>query len=275
MSDSMVKRPDGCSLYRRDWAPASTTTLRGGIYLFHGLGEHVGRYDALAGWLVDRGWRVRGHDHRGHGRSDGARGALHAPDDLLDDGLAMLADFAADLGTPPVLLGHSMGGALAAQAVVAHHAPVRGLVLSSPALDPGMSGGQKTLAKVLNALAPNLGVNNGLDPTFVSRDPQQVQAYRSDPLVHAKITARLITWLIRAGLQAQSAAGTLAIDTLLLVAGADRLVDPAGSRRFADAAPRERLALRWYDGFYHELFNEPVAERAKVLDDLDGWLARR
>ena len=275
MSDSTVKRPDGCSLYQRDWAPANSTAVRGGVYLFHGLGEHVGRYDALAGWLVERGWRVRGHDHRGHGRSEGARGALQAPDDLLDDGLAMLADFAADLGSPPVLLGHSLGGTLAAQAVVARHAPVRGLVLSSPALDPGLSGGQKMLAKVLNALAPNLGVNNGLDPTFVSRDPQQVQAYRTDPLVHAKITARLLTWLIRAGLRAQATADTLAVETLLLVAGADRLVDPAGSRRFADAAPRERLTLHWYDGFYHELFNEPVAERAKVLADLDRWLAGR
>jgi alpha-beta hydrolase superfamily lysophospholipase len=274
MKESTVKRPDGCELFIRDWPAPERAATGDGIYLFHGLGEHSGRYQALASWLNERGWRVRAHDHRGHGRSGGARGALNKPDDLLEDSMAMLADFAEDLGAPALLLGHSMGGALAAQTVIARSIPVRGLVLSSPAFDTGMTGGQKVLAKVLNAVAPDLAINNGLNPEFVSRDPETVRAYIADPLVHPKITARLVTWLVQAGRQSLAGAPSLSVGTLLLVAGADRLVRPEGSRQFSERAPKSHLTVHWYDGFFHELFNEPPAERAKVLADLDTWLTQ-
>jgi alpha-beta hydrolase superfamily lysophospholipase/predicted GNAT family N-acyltransferase len=272
-TDSRVTRPDGCGLHVRDWVPAQAPAGRG-VYLFHGLGEHSGRYEHVARWLCERGWRVRGHDHRGHGQSDGARGALTRSSDLLDDGLAQIDQFSRDLGAAPVLIGHSMGGALAAQTVLVARAKVRGLVLSSPALDPGLSNGQIRLLSLLKAIAPNLGVSNGLDASKVSRDADVVAAYRSDPLVHAKVTARLIAWLLEAGEQATVAAPTMSIDTLLLVAGADELVRPEGSRRFANRAPRERLTLRWFEGYYHELFNEPAAQRQRVMADLDAWLQR-
>lgn len=273
LGESKVRRPDGCELYRCEWQPTNPSPGRG-IYLFHGLGEHVGRYDALARWLCERGWRVAGHDHRGHGKSDGPRGALSAPDDLLTDGQAMFDEFAASLGARPVLIGHSMGGALAAQAVVVRHARVSGLVLSSPALDIGLNGLRRRLIDSLNRVLPGLSVSNGLDPTFVSRDPAVVAAYLADPLVHPKITPRLASWLAAAGDQALVAAPTLAVETLLLVAAADRLVKPEGSRRFANRAPRERLTLRWFEGCYHELFNEIEPARARVLADLDAWLHR-
>jgi len=260
----------GQTLQVREWRPA-----RGhgeGLYLLHGLGEHCGRYEALARRLCARGWRVRGHDHVGHGRSAGRRGVPASEDQLGAHARAEFERFAAEFDRRPVLLGHSLGGALAAELVAHGGLEVSGLVLSSPALDPGLGRAQRALAAVLGALAPSLAVGNGLDPEQLSRDPEAVAAYRADPLVHDRVSARLVRWLLQAGARAQAAAPRLAVPTLMLVSGSDRLVDPTGSRRFAAATPKGRVDLRWYAELRHEAFNELAADRERVVADLERWL---
>lgn len=274
LAERRFLRPGDIGLHLRDWLPAGHDG-RHGVMIVHGLGEHGGRYSEVAHWFAARGWRVRAHDHRGHGRSDGARGRLRHRDDLLDDALAVLADLAAQLAEPPLLVGHSLGGALAAQMALVREARVRGLVLSSPALDPGLSPFQRLLTRVMLRLAPDLAIGNGLDPERVSRDQRTVRAYLEDPLVHDRVSARLVDWLVTAAEQVHAAAARLPVDTLLLVAGDDALVRPAGSRRFADAAPPARLTMHWYDGLYHELFNELPDDRARVMADLERWLTGR
>lgn len=266
--DHIEPMADGIGLHLRDWGEG-----RGrGVYLLHGLGEHLGRYDALARWFCARGWRVRGHDHTGHGRSGGRRGALRDERQLVEHARTLIERFAEALGEPPLLLGHSMGGALAAQLVVREGVPVRGLVLSSPALDTGIGTAQRALAALLYRLAPNLAIGNGLDPQALSHDALVVRAYLEDPLVHDRISARLLRWLTSAGEDARAAAGSLAVPTLLQVAGADRLVNPEGSRAFSRAAPEGLLTLHWYEGLYHEVYNEQEADRRRVLADLERWL---
>jgi alpha-beta hydrolase superfamily lysophospholipase len=228
----------------------------------------------MARWFCARGWRVRGHDHTGHGRSGGRRGVLRGERQLVEHARALIEGFAAELDEPPLLLGHSMGGALAAQLVVSEGLRVRGLVLSSPALDTGLGPAQRALAAVLYRLAPSLAIGNGLEPEALSHDPAVVRAYLEDPLVHDRISARLLRWLVSAGEGARSAAAGLSVPTLLMVAGADRLVNPEGSRAFSRAAPEGLLTLRWYDDLFHEIFNEREAQRLAVLADLEQWLAR-
>ena len=267
-----VEMPDGTRLRVRAWRP---TGARGqGVYLLHGLGEHGGRYEALARWFASRGWLVQAHDHVGHGASGGARGVIEHPRQMTEHAQQRVSAFAAELGAAPLLLGHSMGGALAAQLVVSGAVDVSGLVLSSPGLDPGLNGFQRFLLGMLERFAPALAVGNGLNPDFISHDPAVVRAYRDDPLVHDRISARLLRWLIDAGSEATQRVQALSVPTLLLVAGADRLVRPDASRTFADRAPASMLTLKWYDGLYHELFNEQADDRAQVLVDLAAWLDR-
>ncbi|MBI3368488.1 MAG: lysophospholipase, partial [Burkholderiales bacterium] len=187
----------------------------------------------------------------------------------------------ADQPAPLVLLGHSMGGAIAARFVAeglaSTPAPwwreVDALALSSPALALGMSGFQQGLLAVMSRLAPGLGVGNGLNPDHVSRDPAVVAAYKADPLVHDRISPRLVRFLLDAGEQVRAAAPRWTLPTLLQYAGADRLVAPAGSATFASAAPASVVTPIRYDGFAHEIFNDP--ERERVLADLTRWLAQR
>lgn len=259
---------DGTLLKLRRW-PAPRQP-RGTVLIVHGLGEHSGRYHHVARRLFDAGWATLGYDQRGHGLSPGPRGGLRRPDDLLTD-LATVLDAAHTLDAQPViLLGHSMGGLVAARFVAAHMRPVAGLVLSSPALDAGLSGFNQALLGVMHALAPGLPLPNGLDASFISHDAAVVQAYRDDPLVHGKVTARLVRFIVDAGVAAREQAAAWTVPTLLMWAGADRLVNPQGSAQFASLAPPDMVSAHCFSQHYHELFNE--IEREPVLALLAQWL---
>jgi alpha-beta hydrolase superfamily lysophospholipase len=276
--DGTILTGDGLRLQLRDWPVAGA---RGTVALVHGLGEHVGRYLHLAAQLNAWGWTVVGYDQRGHGASEGARGRIPTADALLDDLGRVLAHVRDAHAAPVVLLGHSLGGLVAARFVAeglaeapgAWYRAVDGLVLSSPALDPGMNAGQRLLLAVLGPLAPTLAVANGLKPAWISRDAAVVSAYASDVLVHDRVTPRLVRFIVDEGERVRALAPRWRVPTLLLYAEADRCVAPAGSAAFAAAAPAGMVTTVAYPGLYHEIFNEP--ERARVFDDLHRWLDAR
>jgi alpha-beta hydrolase superfamily lysophospholipase len=270
---------DGSALRLRRWpAPGDA---RGTVLIVHGLGEHIGRHAALAARLNAWGWHVAGHDQRGHGESEGARGALPTADALLDD-LALVVDAVrAEQPAPLVLLGHSMGGVVAARFVAGAletptprwSRPIDALVLSSPALDSGLGTAQKLQLALAVKVAPNKALSNRLDPAWVSRDPAVVAAYRADPLVHDRITPRLARFIVDGGAAVIARAPAWRTPTLLMWAGADRCVAPAGSRDFAVAAPRVLVQTQDYGPLAHEIFNEP--EKEEVYAQLGRWLALR
>ncbi|MGQ3054367.1 MAG: lysophospholipase [Roseateles sp.] len=268
---------DGLKLHTRHWPTA--TPARGQLLIVHGLGEHIERYAHVAAALNAAGWEVHGWDHRGHGRSEGKRGDIPAHDALLRD-TARVIDAVRRPHSRFVLLGHSLGGVIAArfaaEALTSRPAawsrPLDGLVLSSPALDPGLSGAQQLALAVAGKLAPGLAVGNGLKPEWISRDPAVVRAYASDPLVHDRITARLTRFIVDAGARVIDDAPRWQLTTLLMWAGADRCVAPRGSEAFASAAPANVVATRLWPGLFHEILNEP--EKTEVMAVLSGWLNR-
>jgi alpha-beta hydrolase superfamily lysophospholipase len=266
---------DGSNLAVQDWPLAPGKAPRALVLLVHGLGEHAGRYAGLAERLNDWGFAVRGYDQYGHGESSGVRGSLPSSTRLLDD-LADLVDNARARMAPEVpliLLGHSLGGLVAAHFVALRMRPVQALVLSSPALDPGLSVFQKLLLAVLPKIAPNLRVGNGLDASMLSHDPAVVAAYLGDRLVHDRISGRLARFIADAGPATLALATQWQVPTLLLYAGADKLVNPAGSQAMAASAPPAVLRARCFETLYHELFNELHA--APVFAELKQWLDER
>ena len=266
---------DGENLAVYDWPLADGRPQRGTVLLVHGLGEHAGRYHAVAHHLNAWGFAVRAYDQYGHGQSDGPRGGLNHDMRLLDD-LADMVDATrarTPEGLPLVLLGHSMGGLVAARFVAMHLRPVDALVLSSPALDPGLNAVQKVLLATLPGVAPNLRISNGLDAQYLSHDPTVVAAYQADPLCHDRISARLARFIATGGPATVARAAHWSVPTLLMWAGDDRLVQPAGSAAFAAAAPRGVVESRCFESLWHELFNEQDA--APVFAALRQWLDAR
>lgn len=278
LSDSTLSTftsSDGDNLALQDWPVPDGTALRGVVVLVHGLGEHAGRYDAVARRLNSWGFAVRGYDQYGHGESDGVRGALPVAARLIDDLADVIDSTRARVpgGLPLIVLGHSMGGLVAACLVALGQVAVDGLVLSSPALDAGLNGLQKLLLATLPRVAPNLTVGNGLDADFISHDAAVVAAYRADPRVHDRVSARLGRFIAEAGPTVVAHAGEWGVPTLLMYAGADRLVNPAGSRAFAAAAPATVVSSHCFEDLYHEIFNEADPEPVFAL--LQQWLDAR
>ena len=260
--------------------PLDKPTARGVVLIVHGLGEHAGRYDHVANNLCSWGYEVCAYDQRGHGESTGLPGVIPTSTALLDDLGDVLDDVRRQFPLLPlILLGHSLGGLVASRFVALNIRPVDALVLSSPALDAGLSAFQKLLLKVLPAIAPNLRVANGLNAKFISHDPLVVKNYRSDRLVHNKISPRLGQFIATAGPATVAFAAQWRTPTLLMYAGADKLVNPAGSRRFAKRAAKSKtvkpgtVTAACFDGYYHELFNERDA--APVFRLLKNWLDAR
>ena len=255
-------------------------SARGVVLMVHGLGEHAGRYDHVANSLCNWGFKVCAYDQRGHGESTGLPGTLPNSGALLDD-LAEVLDNTRQQHPklPLILLGHSLGGLVASRFVSLGMGQVDALVLSSPALDVGLGAFQKLLLKLLPSIMPNLCVGNGLDANLISHDPQVVQAYLSDRLVHNKISPRLGQFIATAGPATVAAADQWRTPTLLMYAGADKLVNPAGSRRFANRAAQSNavkpgtVTAKCFDGYYHELFNE--LQPAPVFALLKTWLGAR
>ncbi|MDE2276477.1 MAG: lysophospholipase [Burkholderiales bacterium] len=274
----MLRCADGVRLHLRRWPTA--LPARGTVQIVHGLGEHIERYAALAARLNAQGWHVAGHDQRGHGRSEGPRGSVPSRQALLCD-LAVVTDHLRSRGRH-VLLGHSLGGLIAAR-FVAESLGVRAarwvrdvdaLVLSSPALALGLGRRQRLLLALLARATPALRLGNGLQPDWISRDAAVVHAYRTDPLVHDRITPRLLRFMVESGHLVAERAAAWRTPTLLLWAGADRCVLPAGSAAFAGAAPPAVVQAQYFDGLAHEIFNEPEPDREQVLAVLTHWLAR-
>lgn len=268
--ERVLRAADGTPLHVADSMLDSPAASRGGVVLMHGLGEHSGRYAHVVRFFNDCGWSVRIYDHRGHGRSGGARGDAPSADAVLQDAKIVIDDFAQQIGEPPILFGHSMGGLFAARFATAGLSPLRALILSSPALAVPMSGAQKLMLKVMHAIAPAMAVPNGLQTRYLSHDPAVVDAYIKDQLVHPKISSRLLTSMLAAIEFSHAHAAALTIPTLMVVAGDDHLVDASGSDRFFKRLAPGVGTMHVYRDFYHEIFNEVDASR--VFADVREWL---
>ena len=178
----------------------------------------------------------------------------------------------------PLLLGHSLGGTIAAAGATGGWVAPRALVISRRRRSRCTSPRAQRLAALALArrLIPDRALPNRLPVDKLSHEPGEVEAYRADPLVHDRITPRLYGFLADAGAAVRRDAARLTVPTLLLVAGDDALVDArrrARARRRAGARGRRRP--HFYDDLYHEIFNEREPDRARVLDDLGAWIEQQ
>ncbi len=259
------------SIYYQGWLPEGTP--RGVMMIIHGLAEHSGRYGNLVDRLVPAGYAAYGLDHYGHGKSDGDRAHVDRFETFID-GLecyqAMIQGW--HPGLPLFIVGHSMGGLIGAYYLLDHQSGLAGAVLSGPAvkIPSNISAATIFAGKTLSALAPKTRLLP-LEAAAISRDPLVVKAYVTDPLVYTgKMTARLSAEMLKAMQRVTAEAAKITLPILILNGGSDRLVDPAAARMLYAriSSPDKKLII--YDGFYHEVYNEP--EREQPLSDVETWL---
>ncbi|NWF91744.1 MAG: lysophospholipase [Syntrophaceae bacterium] len=269
--EGFFKGVRGANIYFQGWLPEGEP--RAVLLLVHGLAEHSGRYGNVVNHFVPLGYAVYGIDHIGHGKSDGIRVYVKRFDDYTQT-LQVYFDMICRRhpDRPIFLVGHSMGGLISTLYLLDHQAELTGAVLSGPAVKvpSTITPAILLLSKMLSALIPKSGVLR-LDANGVSRDPAVVQAYVSDPLVHkGKITARLAAEMLKTMQHVSAQASKITLPIMIVQGGADRLVDPAGAQMLYDTVSSADKEIRTYDGFYHEVFNEP--EHETVLRDVERWL---
>jgi alpha-beta hydrolase superfamily lysophospholipase len=247
----------------REWAPAAAPTAV--VVLVHGIAEHTGRYERTGSLLSDAGFLVRAFDLIGYGASGGTRGDI-AKWSLYHDQIERHLSWARGHGVKVVLMGHSMGGNLAAGYVLAGRPSPDLLVLSAPAFNGGAAW-QKALAGTLSKLAPSLAIPNSLKGEQLSRDPAVGEAYFSDPLVYTKTTTRLGAAFFAAMTDITKDAHRLNIPTLVLQGGSDTIVPPQSTAFLAEIPGVERVL---YPGLQHEILNEP--EGPEIVAKIVTWI---
>lgn len=262
---------DGLSIHHEAWLPDGDP--KGVVLLVHGLGEHLGRYQHVAARLVDAGYAVHALDHRGHGKSEGPRAYVKTYDEFMRD----LAQFrrlveAEHPGVPLVMLGHSMGGNLVMGHVLGNTGGLVGMALSGAALKAGddFSPVQRKVFGLIAKVAPKFRPQ-GLPAEAVSRDPAVVEAYVNDPLVFTgKVAAGLGAALFDAMDGFPERYPDLTVPIWIGHGTADSLTNIEGARELEALATNADVTAHYYEGLYHEIFNEP--EQDEVLDDLVSWL---
>jgi len=265
----LVNSADGIKLAFRAW-PEPTAEIT--FAVVHGLGEHSGRYERFARGMARFQMATYAVDLRGHGNSPGQRGHVDSWSKWLDDTAAFVAYVETQTTGEVVPLGHSFGGVVMLSAARAGTLTrSKRFVVSSPALKLHLKVPlwKAAGAKVLSKIAPTLALDNEVDPGTVSRIPEVVSAYGTDPLVHGKISSRLFEEWRQAAADNLAHADEINLPFLILAGTDDRLIDPAGSQELHEKTPG-RSDLRMLAGRYHEPFNDLGSD--EVFKTVAEWL---
>jgi alpha-beta hydrolase superfamily lysophospholipase len=244
------------------------------LAIVHGMGEHAQRYEEVAKFFVSRGAIVWAIEQRGHGRTGGPLPHF----DVLVEDIGLLEDYLheADPGIPLFLYGQSLGGSIVANYVIRQSNQLAGAISMSPLFRTAFPppAWKLTVAKLLGRWWPDLTLSTAIQPKDLSRDPQSVQAYINDPMVHQRVSALLGLSMLQAGQWAVDHAGELKTPLLLMHGTLDRITSHEASQEFASRSNSQCTWVSW-PGLYHDMHCEPEKEQvlARVAQFIDQQIA--
>ena len=259
----------------------------GKLLIVHGLGEHAGRYRDLEVRWAKQGLVVEAWDLPGHGLSPGRRGDASSFDGWLEVVRRWIEGAVA--GPALFVWGHSLGGNLVLNTLLLGAvAGLRGAIVTAPMLRTNhpIRFWKRMAAPVLARLWPTFTVASEIDPEDLSSLPESMAAFRADPLIHNRVSARLGHGMMERGERALAMAETWPEKTgglpLLAIHGnADRLTSPEATRQFiaearsgwTDASHPAYLSFVELAGIKHEPQWDQGA--AEVLDRMRDWMRER
>jgi lysophospholipase len=246
------------------------------LIVFHGYGDHGGRYRHVMHYFAAHGVASHAFDLRGHGRASGRRGFIWQWDGYLDDASAALKE-EARLTTAPAprfLLGHSHGGLVVAMGVIRQMFVADGVILSAPYFQNGVPvrAGRVALARAVGLIVPWARFRSGVQERWISSDAQMLADSRADPLLLRTVTPRWYVSMLGAQSEALRRAGEFKLPLLCLTGEEDTIAVPAAVERFCESAGSGDKTLIRYPGLLHELLRE--SSREKIFGDVLGWMRR-
>jgi alpha-beta hydrolase superfamily lysophospholipase len=272
--DGFFSNQENQSIYYQTWLPDESA--RAVLLIAHGLNEHCGRYQHLAEYFVKEGYAIFGFDYPGHGKSEGTRSYVKDFSEFTETLLIYIEKIKEWQPNLPIfIVGHSMGGLVGAHLLIDHPDQVAGAILSGSLIlvPDNISPLTITIGKIISTILPKLGLA-AIDSSGLSRDPNIVQAYIADPLVFTgKVTTNLSIKMNQAMDRVVTDGGKINLPLLLLHGKADYIVDPVSTQFLYDLVSSENKKIIYYEGFYHEIYNEP--EHEQVFEDVSSWLNKQ
>ncbi|MBA2290186.1 MAG: alpha/beta hydrolase [Chloroflexia bacterium] len=268
-----IKR--GVTLAAAGWMPEHPKAI---VILSHGHREHLGRYGHVVNGLVGDGFAVYGQDHRGHGRSNGARALITDFDQVADD-LHILATHARRRhpDIPMVLIGHSMGGLIALRYVLRYQDELTALVTSGPAviINDGVSPVAETIGKAVARVAPMAPLPDGGDGGCgLSTDSFICEQYGIDHRTwHGDTRLGTVAAMLDVGEDTRERFCEIRVPLLAMHGAIDTVTYPRGTELLHAGASSEDKTIIMWPGRKHEIFNSPG--RDIVIDTMRQWLAAR
>ena len=275
--EGQLSAPDGTRLWFERDVPDGA---RAHIVLVHGYGDHLGRYRTFRDAMLADRFAVHAYDVRGHGRSEGGRGAVRAFSDYTAELEAFVrSTHALTGGLPLFIFAHSHGALITLRwlagggAETALALGLRGLVLSAPYLGLAFTppAWKTAPAVLLSRLLPSAPIPTGIRSADLSRDPAWQQATDADPLYGHKATPRWFTEHTRAQAEVLAAGARLRIPVLVMLPGEDRIASAAVSRRWFETLTTPDRRLREWPSMRHEIFAELGKE--DVYGETSRWIS--
>ena len=308
--DEMVRKEcpfqaeDGISIAAYKWFNPSSQHIRGIVQIAHGMAEHILRYEAFAHFLVNKGFIVYGHDHRGHGRTAAREEDIgyFSDQDGFEQVVRDMKTFTdkialAHPNIPIILFGHSMGSFITRRYIQLYGTDINGAIISGTGGDPGILGkfgktiarreckkkGRRTKSPLLDKLSFG-SFNKQFKPNrtpfdWLSRDEKQVDLYIKDESCGNIFTAGFFADLFD-GLHLihlpQEVAKIPKDLPVLFIAGDQ---DPVGKNGKAvlkvveqyKQAGMQHVSVILYEQARHELLQEN--NREEVYRDIEEWLS--
>lgn len=270
-TEGTFKGGKGHNLFYQCWLPDANP--KAVLLVVPGLAEHSGRYTNLVNYFIPKAYAVCSLDTQGHGKSEGQRCYVEKFSDYVNDVKIFFDIVHQRYGDRKVfMVGHSLGSTIAIAYAIQHQDDLDGLIMSGATLKPGSSVPSilKVVVRVISRLFPKMGVAV-IDASTISQDKAVVDAYVNDPLVYrGKVPARLGAELVKTLDKLPALIPKITLPIIIMYGSEDRLCNPEGSRMLYNLVGSRDKTIKQYEGFYHEIFNEPG--HLQVMADLEAWL---
>lgn len=266
---------DGAELFYRSWIPAKKTGQA--LLLFHRGHEHSGRWQETVESLGLDDIAIFAWDARGHGRSDGERGAANNFSDVIKDVDAFARHISEHHGIVfenMIVLAHSLAAVGVTAWVHDYAPPIRAMILATAAFQVKLYiPFAIPVLRLKQAVSAGGYVQSYVKAKMLTHDPEQAARYEADPLIFRQIAINVLLDLHDAANRLVADAGAIHTPTLMVGAGRDWVVSRKAQQKFFDRLSSSIKEWEIFPSAYHAIFHEQ--DRRLIVDRVRKFILER
>ena len=260
---------DGHRIFLRSWITNSPTVL----LIVHGLGAHSGWFIDMGNQLAQSGITTYAMDLRGFGRSAGVRGHIEDYRILAKDVVFILKTIHEEHPEASVfLLGHSMGGAIAAHVAARHGQLLSGVLFLNMWIREQLNISSLTALSIFTGglLKSQRLWGTGDATEAMSTNPEAVRMLKADPYWQKERTVTFLLQTLYMRRAIPALARHITIPALFLQAEADASVVATENHKWFRSLASQQKSWKSYPGYEHD--SEFQVDRTQLDADIVEWL---